>query len=1015
VPFHLATQNKDRLVRIRILATILAASLPAGLRADWPTWRADAARSGQTSETLAGELPLQWTWRSTHPPQTAWPRDDRMAFDRVYRVVAAHGMVYFGSSADDTVYALDAATGALKWTYCTDGPVRFAPTVWKDRLYVVSDDGFLYALRADDGTLIERWRGGLGEDRVLGNGRIVSKWVARSGPVIHDGILYWGAGIWQAEGIYLRAMNADTGEVLWTNDSSGGIEMGQPHGGAVSKSGVSAQGYLMANADRLFVTTGRAVPAAFTRASGAFEYYRLQENTQRGSTQAMLSGDYFYNGGYAYQNTDGAPLADRVDGVVAVLGDGVVHGTADKLRALKVVIKELTDRRGNKYMGPAHDIVWQVDNVPSGTAIITTANAVVTSHGRRVALVDAASREIVWSHEVDADALELAVADGRLLVSTTAGTISCFGPESVTQPAVQQARREAAPFGDNANTAAAAAEIIRLSGIKAGYCVDLGCGDGSLAYELARQTDLHVVAIDPDPEHVAAARRKLAAAGLYGVRVCVHQGDPAWTHFPKYFANLVVSGRSLQGGPAVVDAAEAHRLQRPYGGVACLGKPGTMQVAVGGPLEKAGEWTHLYADASNTVCSADEIKGPLSVLWYRDVDLELPQRHGRGPGPLYHDGRLFAEGLDGVRAVDAYNGRPLWHFDQPGILDAYNADHLAGTAITGSNMCIAGDSLYLRNKDKCFRVDCATGTVRATYTTPAGKDGKPGDWGYIACVDGVLYGSISNTEHIVRHAYLKADAQMQQQYSESSALFAIDVDSGRQLWRYDAEKSIRNNAIAIGQGRVFLIDRALAKGDLLSNAAVRRGEEAPKFEHPHGTLITLDAKTGERKWDNEEEIFGTSLAVSAKHDLLLMFYQSTRFKLPSEVGGRMAVFHIEDGYRLWDKPVNYDTRPLINDETIIAWPSQVDLLSGDSKPTDLKKTYGCGQLSGSKNLLMFRSGTLSYADLSRDTGVMNFGGVRPGCWINSLPVGGLVLVPDASAGCQCSYQNRSWVALEGSE
>ena len=54
-------------------------------------------------------------------------------------------------------------------------------------------------------------------------------------------------------------------------------------------------------------------------------------------------------------------------------------------------------------------------------------------------------------------------------------------------------------------------------------------------------------------------------------------------------------------------------------------------------------------------------------------------------------------------------------------------------------------------------------------------------------------------------------------------LFAIDVDSGRQLWRYDAEKSIRNNAIAIGQGRVFLIDRALAEGDLLSNAAARRG------------------------------------------------------------------------------------------------------------------------------------------------------------------------------------------------
>ena len=68
---------------------------------------------------------------------------------------------------------------------------------------------------------------------------------------------------------------------------------------------------------------------------------------------------------------------------------------------------------------------------------------------------------------------------------------------------------------------------------------------------------------------------------------------------------------------------------------------------------------------------------------------------------------------------------------------------------------------------------------------------------------------------------------------------------------------------------------------------------------------------------------------------------------------------------------------------------------------------------GSKNLLMFRSGTLGYHDFTRKAGTENYGGIRPGCWINALPVGGLVLVPDASAGCSCSYQNRSWVALEG--
>ena len=79
------------------------------------------------------------------------------------------------------------------------------------------------------------------------------------------------------------------------------------------------------------------------------------------------------------------------------------------------------------------------------------------------------------------------------------------------------------------------------------------------------------------------------------------------------------------------------------------------------------------------------------------------------------------------------------------------------------------------------------------------------------------------------------------------------------------------------------------------------------------------------------------------------------------------------------------------------------------------KSYGCGQLSGSRNLLMFRSGTLGYYDFTRESGTENYGGIRPGCWINALRVGGPVLVPDASSGCCCSYQNRSWVALEGSD
>ena len=60
-----------------------------------------------------------------------------------------------------------------------------------------------------------------------------------------------------------------------------------------------------------------------------------------------------------------------------------------------------------------------------------------------------------------------------------------------------------------------------------------------------------------------------------------------------------------------------------------------------------------------------------------------------------------------------------------------------------------------------------------------------------------------------------------------------------------------------------------------------------------------------------------------------------------------------------------------------------------------------------------RPATLGYFDLSASSqGTQNFGGIRPGCWINAIPAGGILLVPDAASGCVCSYLNQAWFALE---
>ncbi|QDU28111.1 outer membrane biogenesis protein BamB [Anatilimnocola aggregata] len=979
--------------------------------ADWTTYRGDAERSGYTAESLPAKLSLAWTYQPKHSPTPAWPRDDRMLFDRASDVVVSGGVALFGSSTDCQVIALDAKTGQRRWTFFTDAPVRFAPAIWRDRAFVVSDDGHLYCLSIVDGTLLQKWRGGPSDDLILGNGRMVSRWPARGGPVVRDNIVYYAAGIWQSEGIFLYAIDAETGKVLWHNDEAGKIYMPQPHGGAMANSGVSAQGYLVATNDELIVPTGRAVPAGFARRSGSFLYYHLQANGHIGGTQTVVAGSRFYNGGTAFQNATGALVAKLGLGMVAATPAGTVFGTKKDVRLVKLVEKTAPDRKGVPTKSLDHEVQWSVADVDGSASLIVAGNVIVAGGGTSVTAIDAKSQAILWSAEVDGVPYGLAAANGCLYVSTDRGTVYCFA-DTVTSPPAKIAPAKSKPIAAQL-AGDAADEIIKRTGVKDGFCLDLDCGNADLAIALAQRTQLQIYALTSAESEVNALRTKLAAHGLYGSRITVHLGNAETARYGKYFADLVVSSASLNSGSLGTSLEKLPREVRPAGGMLCTGKLGAMEVATRPALAKAGSWTHQYSDLGNSSCSTDEIvKGDLKALWFRDVDLEMPQRHGRGHAPLFQDGRMFVEGMGALRAVDAYNGRNLWEFPLPNIQAAYNADHLSGTSVTGSNFCVAAGSVFVHDKLQCYRLDAVTGKKLGEFKPPAQRDGKPGSWGYIACDGKLLFGSLANPKHVARFAWKAADVS--ELWGESATFFALDAKTGELRWRYDAEESIRHNAIAIGNGRVFLIDRAIANEDRWNPAD--KSAKLPAvtaLKQPLGRLVALDSSTGEIVWKGERDAFGTMLALSPQHDALVMGYQSTRFKLPSEIGGKLAVIRASTGQEMWKKDAKYVTRPLINDRIIYTQGEAWDLLTGKEQGFALNRSYGCGQLAGSKHMLLFRSATLGYLDLSRGSGVENYGGIRPGCWINALPVGGLVLVPDASAGCQCSYQNRSWMALSG--
>ena len=114
-------------MRLRInsqtnIAVFLALLVHPALGADWPMYRADAARSGYCSDPLPEELELRWVHRSC-APSPAWPHSARISYDFANQPIVVRDTVIFGTSTEDAVVALDAATGRLHWKFFTGGPV----------------------------------------------------------------------------------------------------------------------------------------------------------------------------------------------------------------------------------------------------------------------------------------------------------------------------------------------------------------------------------------------------------------------------------------------------------------------------------------------------------------------------------------------------------------------------------------------------------------------------------------------------------------------------------------------------------------------------------------------------------------------------------------------------------------------------------------------------------------------------------------------------------------------------
>jgi outer membrane protein assembly factor BamB len=606
---------------------------------------------------------------------------------------------------------------------------------------------------------------------------------------------------------------------------------------------------------------------------------------------------------------------------------------------------------------------------------------------------------------------------------------------------------------------ATAEAIIMETGVKKGYCLMLGAERGRLARELALRTELTIIGVEPDAEKARAARLALDAAGLYGERVTIEQGDISKLPYSNYFANLIVSDSLLLTGQIPGDPGELARHVKPWGGAICLGVPanapnqakrltpdqlnrwitgsqlgqcrisqtnGVWATLQRGPLSGAGAWTHQYAEPGNTACSDDQlVGGPLGLLWFgAPGPAPMVNRHNAAAAPLAVNGKLFIQGENMIMAHDSYNGMELWKREIPGAMRTRLKRSECG------NIAASQDSLFVAVGSKCLKLDAGTGETRATYTVPGESKGSP-KWGYIACVDGILYGSTLTRTGV------------------SSSVFAIDTQDGMALWNCEG-KNIINLTIAIGNGWLFFVDSSISpqqrqallamdKSHLrsLSSEQAQKAEEAQKKLDVR-RVIALDARTGGKLWSEAVDVTDCSQIGIGGGELMLMYREGVVVLGGANANGhywrqflagefsqrRLVALSAKSGELLWARDADYRHRPVIIGDTVLAEPWAYNLqtgvqetrchpVSGVETPWQfLRPGHHCGAISASPQMLLMRSGDTSYYDLQDDSGIRHFSGQRLGCWINAIPADGLALVPEASAGCICLHPITCSLALE---
>ena len=175
---------------------------PVAAKEDWPTFRGNPIRSGSTPTSASANPHREWTTQLG---------------GKLTQPIIAAGKIFVASVHQQTLYALDEATGKLLWQYTADGRIDSPPTYHKGVLYFGTRSGRIHALAAADGREVWQHRIAPTEDQIISYNQLESVWPVHGSTLVVDDVVYAAAGrnVYLDGGIHAVGLDCVTGKVRY--------------------------------------------------------------------------------------------------------------------------------------------------------------------------------------------------------------------------------------------------------------------------------------------------------------------------------------------------------------------------------------------------------------------------------------------------------------------------------------------------------------------------------------------------------------------------------------------------------------------------------------------------------------------------------------------------------------------------------------------------------------------------------------------------------------------------------